>query len=63
MLRKTPQSVSVVGLYRQFLAYVRPEGVTLENVSFRRCIPGNKFFVIPRAYYGKLENLQSLGNS
>ena len=61
VLRETPQSVSAVGMYRQFLAYVRPEGVTLENVAFRRCIPGNKFFVIPRAYYDTLETYSPWG--
>lgn len=51
ILQDAPDRVSALGLYRQHLATLTGDGVTLLNVDFNRCIPGNKFFVIPASHF------------
>ena len=60
-LRKNPTQVSAIGLYRQHLASVSADGVSVVNVDFSRCIPGNKFYVIPRSHFSKASEYSPWG--
>lgn len=53
-LQETPNSPSAVGMYKCYLAHVGESDSRMEQVSFNRVIPGNKFFVVPSNQFSSL---------
>lgn len=51
LLHDSPDIPSAAGLYQCHLAHIGDASARMDHVSFSRVIPGNKFFVIPKAAY------------
>lgn len=61
ILQKSSHQVTAVGLYRQRLASLTDDGAVMTTVDFSRCIPGNKFYVIPADYFSSAADYSPWG--
>lgn len=54
LLKDSPSSPSAAGMYQCYVAHIGDTDSRMEQVSFNRVIPGNKFFVVPSDRFSDL---------